>query len=125
VNITKMGSGDSTGNNVTGGYIFSIDKDANAWYSSHSPTNEPGSSIQYSYVYPKPEDIIPQQEVYIKSYVDSFKNAIAATNFQDTLNDFRKFADANSFIDYFIVNEISRNVDSYRLSSYFYKDRID
>jgi hypothetical protein len=123
VNITKMGGGDSTGNNVTGGYIFSIDKDANAWYSSYTPPNAPGASIQYSYVYPKPEDIIPQQEVYIKSYVDSFENAIAASNFQDTLNGFRKFADENSFIDYFIVNEISRNVDGYRLSSYFYKDR--
>jgi hypothetical protein len=35
----------------------------------------------------------------------------------------RKFADIPSFIDYFIVNEVSRNVDGYRLSSYFYKDR--
>src|SRR4029079_8151760 len=34
-----------------------------------------------------------------------------------------QFADIPSFIDYFIVNEVSRNVDGYRLSSYFYKDR--
>ena len=34
-----------------------------------------------------------------------------------------KYLDVKSFIDYFIVNEVSRNVDGYRLSSYFYKDR--
>jgi hypothetical protein len=43
--------------------------------------------------------------------------------YQDPVNGVRKFADISSFIDYFIVNEVSRNVDGYRLSSYFYKDR--
>lgn len=123
VNIAKLKDDDSTGDALTGGYIFSIDKEPNAWYSSHTPPNSPGASIQYSYVYPKPEDITPQQAAYLKSYVDDFENGLAGPAFQDTLNGFRKYADENSFIDYFIVNEISRNVDGYRLSSYFNKDR--
>ncbi len=123
VNIAKLGSDDNDGDNVTGGYIFSIDKNANAWFSTHRPPNAPSASIQYSYVYPKPEDITQQQSDYIKSYVDNFEDVLAGSNFQDTINGFRKFADENSFIDYFIVNEISRNVDAYRLSSFFNKDR--
>ena len=35
----------------------------------------------------------------------------------------RKFADENTFVDYFIINELSRNVDGYRISTYFHKDR--
>ena len=63
------------------------------------------------------------QKDYIKSYVDSFENALASSNFQDPVKGVRKFADIPSFVDYFIVNELSRNVDGYRLSSYFYKDK--
>jgi hypothetical protein len=31
--------------------------------------------------------------------------------------------DIQSFIDYFIINELARNIDAYRLSIYFHKDR--
>lgn len=124
VNIAKMGSADISGDAVTGGYIFSLDKEPNGWYSSFAtPNSTTGNKRQYSYVYPKPDNIVQQQKDYLKSFVDSFENAMSSQNFQDPLNGVRKFADIPSFIDYFIVNEISRNVDGYRLSSYFYKDR--
>jgi len=35
----------------------------------------------------------------------------------------RQFADLSSFIDYFLINELSHNVDGYRLSTFFYKDK--
>lgn len=123
VDIKKMSDKDNTGDALTGGYIFSIDKEADGWFSAYHPNNNPNASIQFSYVYPKLEDITTEQQAYIKSYVDSFENALNGNNFQNTATGFRKFADERSFIDYFIVNEISRNVDGYRLSSYFYKDR--
>ena len=123
VNIKKISDKDITGDAVTGGYIFSIDKEADGWFSDYHPNNNPDAYTQYSYVYPKLEDIVPEQQQYIESYVDSFENALAGSNYQDNVTGFRKFAEENSFIDYLIVNEISRNVDGYRLSSYFYKDR--
>ena len=123
VNISKLKSGNTTGDALTGGYIFSIDKEPDGWFSSYAPNGSGNGIIQFSYVYPKLEDIVPQQQDYIKSYVDSFENALKGNNYQDPVAGFRKFADENSFIDYFIVNEISRNVDGYRLSTYLYKDR--
>jgi hypothetical protein len=124
VNIAKMAATDVSGDAVTGGYIFSLDKDANGWYSSFvSPNSTNGNKRQFSYVYPKAENIVQQQKDYIKSYVDSFEYALAGSYYQDKTIGVRKFADIGSFIDYFIVNEVSRNVDGYRLSSYFYKDR--
>ena len=124
VNITKMATTDITGDAVTGGYIFSLDKEPDGWFSSypvpHSVTNV---FRQFSYVYPKLASIVPQQKVYLKNYVDSFERSLDATDFQDPVNGIRKFADMPSFIDYFLVNEVSRNVDGYRLSSFFNKDR--
>ena len=124
VNIVKMAKTDTTGDAVTGGYIFSLDKEPNGWYSSYRPPNSSNMNTrQFSYVIPKPEDMVPAQKDYIKSYVDSFENVLYGSQFQDTINGVRKFADLSSFMDYFIVNEVSKNVDGYRLSTYLYKDR--
>jgi len=124
VNIVKMGSTDVTGDAVTGGYIFSLDKEPNGWFSSYTAPNSTNQNKrQFSYVYPKPENIVQAQKDYIKSYVDSFENALASPTFQDKVSGVRKFADLSSFIDHFIVNEVSRNVDAYRLSTFLYKDR--
>jgi len=124
VAVSKIAATDVSGDAVTGGYIFSLDKEPNGWFSSYTaPNSTNGNKRQFSYVYPKVENIVQPQKDYIKSYVDSFENALAGPQFQDPLSGVRKFADIPSFIDYFIVNEVSRNVDGYRLSSYFYKDR--
>jgi hypothetical protein len=124
VNIAKMSNTDITDDAVTGGYIFSLDKEPNGWFSSYAaPNSTTSNKRQFSYVYPKPENIVQAQKDYIKNYVDSFENALAAQYFQHKTNGVRKFAELSSFIDYFIVNEVSRNVDGYRLSAFFYKDR--
>jgi CotH kinase protein/Secretion system C-terminal sorting domain len=124
VNISKINTTDITGDAVTGGYIFSIDKDADAWYSSYLPPfGTTGQSIRYSYVYPKITAIVPEQRSWLKSYVDSFESAFNSLQYQDKQNGWRRYADEQSFIDYFIINEVSRNVDGYRLSTYLYKDR--
>ncbi|HLG03523.1 MAG TPA: CotH kinase family protein, partial [Bacteroidia bacterium] len=67
--------------------------------------------------------IVPQQEAYIQAYVDSFETALAGPAFTDTLTGYAKFIDVNSFVDFFLLNEFSRNVDGYRLSTYLYKDK--
>jgi len=122
--IVKMKKSDIDGDALTGGYIFSLDKQPNAWYSSFpAPKSTNQSFPHFSYVYPKETDIVEQQKTYIKKQVDDFEAALNSSNFQDPMIGVRKYADLNSFMDYFIVNEISRNVDGYRLSSYFNKDR--
>jgi CotH kinase protein/Secretion system C-terminal sorting domain len=124
VNIPKINATDITGDAVTGGYIFSIDKEADAWYSAIRPNESTNSqTIRFSYIYPKIETIVNEQKNYIKSYVDSFETALKSQQYQNKQTGWRKFADENSFIDYFIVNELSRNVDGYRLSSYFHKNK--
>ena len=122
VNIPKIAKTDISGDALTGGYIFSLDKEPDGWFSKYFTPNT-NQKRQYSYIYPKVADIVPEQKAYIESYVDSFETALASTQYQDPIAGVRKFANLNSFMDYFIVNEVSRNVDGYRLSTYMYKDR--
>ena len=124
VNIPKMAKTDISGDAVTGGYIFALDKEPDGWFSAFKPNNSVNNNTrQFTYTYPKVADIVQEQKDYIKSYVDSFEAALRGPQYQDPVNGVRKFADIPSFIDYFIVNEVSRNVDGYRLSTYFYKNR--
>ncbi|ULQ53664.1 CotH kinase family protein [Flavihumibacter fluvii] len=124
VNITKIAATDNSGDALTGGYIFSLDKEPDGWFSSYpTPNSNYKDFRQFSFVTPKLADISTEQMAYIKSYVDSFELALAGPDFQDPVKGVRRFAELPSFIDYFFVNEISRNVDGYRLSSYFHKNR--
>lgn len=124
VPITKMAKTDNTGLAVTGGYIFSIDKEADGWFSAYAtPNSKKGQRIQYTYTYPKITDITTEQRNYLQSYVDSFEQKLYSKDFQHPLKGWRSHADENSFIDYLLVNEVSRNVDGYRLSTYLYKER--
>jgi CotH kinase protein/Secretion system C-terminal sorting domain len=127
VNITKLNPADVAGDALTGGYIFAIDKTDpgdDGWSSRIAPPSAGnGQRIDFLYNVPKASAIVNEQRAYIKSYVDSFESALNSFDFQDPVSGFRRFADVNSFVDYFIVNEVSRNVDGYRLSTYLHKDR--
>lgn len=128
VHIAKLTPQDISGDDVTGGYIIKIDKFTgsfnDSWNSPHPPPDGNGSqTITFQYEYSKIADLQPEQDTYIKAYIDSFETALASPDFTDTNTGYRHFADMNTFIDNFIINEISRNVDGYRLSYYFYKDK--
>jgi len=120
-----MASTDITPPNVMGGYIFAIDKndpDDITWRSK-IPASPPGSApITFQFVYPK-KDIPAEQKAYIENYVDTFESVLNGTDYRNKENGFRKYADETSFMDFFIINELARNVDGLRLSSYFHKSR--
>ncbi len=127
VSIAGLTAIDTSGAELTGGYICSIDwVDNDGWNSNYpaDPTNPVNGTVFYQYLYPKDDAILPQQKTYIQQYVDSFETALLSTNFGDPLTGWRRYADEQSFIDYFIMNEISKNVDGYRLSTFFHKEKI-
>ena len=65
--------------------------------------------------------MLPQQKSYIESYIDSFEYTLSASFFADTTIGYNKYIDVNSFIDFYIVKELTRNLD--RHSTFMYKDR--
>jgi hypothetical protein len=123
VDIAKLNPDEISGIDLTGGYILSIDrKESHYWISPYIGINDYGSII-INYVDPKYEEMATVQREYIKNYVTAFEDALKNESLQDTINGYRAFADPASFIDFFLISEMSRNVDAYRLSTYFYKDK--
>ena len=123
VNISDLSTQDNTGDQITGGYIVKIDKGTGTSLGSFK-SNYPNKYGKVSeYFYHAPKLINTNQKAYIKNYIYAFESAINTVSPKDTLNGYRKFIDVKSFIKIFILNEISRNVDGYRISSYFHKDK--
>ena len=132
--IKKLENDDLDSINISGGYIIKIDKsddengeqvynDFNAFISNYKPNYATYQSIWFNYEYPKPKDIHNEQKQYINSYFDNFEKALSGINFKDSLSGYRKYVDVGSFIDFFILNELSNNLDGYRLSTYLHKNR--
>lgn len=123
VNISKLTTLDTSGVNLTGGYIFSVSGGNNGWTSLIPPPFATLQTIKFQYDTPDPSVILPSQQNYIMTYVDSFENALNSTTFQDTLVGWRKFGSITSFIDYMIITELSKDLNAYRKNSYLYKNK--
>ena len=128
VDIATLNATDTSAIEITGGYIFKIDKttgsgSGNGWNSNfRSPSSNKVISFQPEY--PDADSITPLQKQYLIRYVDSFERALAGPNFMDTALGWRKFANEASFIDYFLLNELAKNVDGLRISTYLHKHKI-
>jgi len=127
VDISKLTPTDTIGDDVTGGYIIKIDKTTGSgggagWSSDFDGI--PGTPIEFLYEYPSYDEIVPKQQAYIQAYVDSFEHALDAAWFMNPVTGYKKYIDLQSFVDYFILNEASKNVDAYRISTFLYKQKI-
>jgi len=125
VNVHKIASTDTNGTALTGGYIWQQDRsDDGSWNSNYSTCDSgAGYNPTYDPVYPKAADIVPEQAAYIAAYVDSFETQVISGDLYDTINGYRRFLDVPTIIDQQLLQEFGRNVDAYRLSTYFHKNR--
>lgn len=125
VAIANLSSIDTTGDQLTGGYILqqNLWDTYNSFQSNYSPIDHPGFDVHFLYQHPSPDSIHPKQKTYIASFIDSLEDALYSPNFKDSNLGYRAYLDTKSFIDYFIVNELSRNNDGFKKSVFFNKDK--
>jgi len=57
--------------------------------------------------------------VYIKNLIADFENALRSSQFSDPTVGYAKYIDVASFIDWYLINEISKNQDAKKYSSIF------
>jgi len=124
VDIANLRGVDVEGDELTGGYIVRIDKgNYDGWISQYDAHNS-FNDVKFQYYYPDQNAIQPEQKLYIKNYVDDFEDAVASNNGYNNLGfHYTHYINLRSFVDNFIMNELSKNVDAYRLSTYFHKDK--
>jgi hypothetical protein len=126
VNIAKLKPTDIAGDSISGGYIVSIDRlkaGDQGWKSNYPSNSANDSSNIYIYDYPKPDSMPQVQKDYIHHFFDKFENVMQSPYWNNLDSGYTKYINIKSFIDKFLIEELSRNTDGYRLKAYYYKDK--
>lgn len=127
VDISTLNPDENQGDDLTGGYIIKFDKFDGAFSdgfpSKYPPYGSTAGHSFYQYHYPKPDEISPAQKDYIHDFIYELEDALKSPEFADPEDGYRKYFDVESLINFIFINEIGRNVDGYRLSTYMYKDK--
>ena len=128
VDINTLNYSDTLDNQLTGGYIVKVDKTSGggeiAWtspYLSQAPGN---NSINFQLHDPEIDSIHPLQKAYIQDFITDWEIALKISSFTNPSIGYKAYIDVTSFIDYFLLTELSKNVDGYRISSFLYKQRL-
>lgn len=111
VDITRISPEDNSEPEVTGGYIFKIDRPD----PGDSGFSAGGQGVKW--VEPKEDEVTSKQSGYVRGYFNKmYSNLNHRTKYAD-------YIDPLSWVDHHMLNEFTKNPDGLRLSTYFYKDR--
>lgn len=128
VDIARITPSDTSALDISGGYILRIDKTTDMqppqfWESPVNPPYADFSRIIYQYFDPEYDELTTQQSRYIQNWMTTFDQMLSSGDFADEQTGYRQYIDVQSFADMMILNEFNKDVDAYRLSNYFYKQK--
>ena len=93
VDIAKLNPQDTTGIELTGGYILKVDKPYDyGWQVNVNPLYG-FDKTYYQYHDPDSAELAPQQRAYIKNFMFKVESTLVSSNYADTINGYAKYID--------------------------------
>lgn len=118
VNINELAPTDVAADKITGGYLMEINARMDEMYCWKTK-----KGVRFCMKSPD-ETITTQQLAYIQAYLQETEDVMYGTSFADSDDGYAKYIDIESFVNWYIVNELLRNNDAIFYSSvYMFKDR--
>ena len=116
VNIDVIAEDAVEGEALTGGYYLEID-------GSMDETTCFLSRMGIPVMFSDPEEPAEAQLNYIKNLIAELEDVLESENFADPVNGYQKYIDLKSFIDFYIVQELVKNIDgNLRKSTFITKE---
>lgn len=118
VNIPEMDDTDNSGKSVTGGYLLEVD--------SRDDPDDILFPTSRGVIFDlhDPDPATPQQLTYIQNYIQQTEDVLYSANFTDPSTGYLQYLDQDSYIDWYLVNELFKNNDAVFWSScWLYKER--
>lgn len=104
---------------ITGGYLLELDQ-----YRDGDYVIETNNGIPF--VIKEPSSLSGDELNYISSYMQEIENVLESPNFNDPVFGYESLIDTDSFIKWYLVNEIMKNSDAANYSSiYYYKSSYE
>lgn len=117
VDIQVVTPEDNDGEAVTGGYYIEIDGSQDEPFSFWTGVGIP-------IMVKDPEEPTAAQKAYIRKLFSDFETTLYSDSFADPVQGYRAWIDVDSFIGFYIVQELTKNVDgNLRKSSFLSKER--
>ena len=117
LDIDELDAGDNGEDQITGGYLLEIDgrKDEDERFTS-------AQGVRFAIR--SPEEGSSEQFAYIKDYLQATEDALFADTFADAEQGYARYIDVESFIDWYLLNELAKNTDAkFANSVYLHKPR--
>ena len=80
------------------------------------------AKTQHELVYPGTQNMTPELKEAIKNDFSFFEKTLYSYDYNNKDHGYKNFIDVDSFVDYFLINELTCNYDAGSLSTYIYKD---
>lgn len=104
---------DISGEALTGGYFLELDFHFDEAYKFKT------ERAKLPIMFKDPKKPTAEQFNYVQSYYNLAEEVLYSENYRDSENGYRKYIDVESFINYYIVQELSKNVDGNMRGSCF------
>lgn len=96
---------DNTGEALTGGYLLELD------FHFDEPYKFKTDLESLPIMFKDPDEPTKEQFEYVKNFYNNAEKVLYSNNFKDPEEGYRKHIDVESFINYYIVQELAKNVD--------------
>ncbi|MBE6650587.1 MAG: spore coat protein CotH [Ruminococcaceae bacterium] len=80
------------------------------------------AKTQHELVYPGSKNMTPELKEAIKNEFSQFEKALYSYDYNNVKYGYKTYIDVDSFVDFFLINELTCNYDAGSLSTYVYKD---
>lgn len=131
LDLAKLRPEEVGGDQITGGYILKLDrpewgKDVEGihyWTSPYRARTALNQKVYFIFHHPDGDDLNEEQRAYAQEHFTAFEHAVNSDEFTDMEKGYYPMVDFQSFVDYYILTELSRNLDGYRISTFLHKDK--
>ncbi len=100
---------------VAGGFIVKVDQHRSAGFDTTL-----GTPIDW--VSPKTASVTEAEAAYLLAWFDGLEAALSAETFADPVVGYPAWIDVDAWIDHWLLNELTHNIDAYRLSAFLWVD---
>jgi len=124
VSIAELKPEDISGVELTGGYIVRMDKSDSGYVSFKSGVTFPDhAQVSLQYYDPSGDELNTFQKAYFKQFITNFESSMVKSSFNQLGTGYHEYIDAGSFVDFLLTGELALDVDKYKFSTYFYKEK--
>jgi hypothetical protein len=120
LDIDTDGDDSAASKAANGGYLLEADH-----WADTDPHFTTGKGAQVFLKEPEFEGVDSAPYVAgVKTYLDEFETALYSSGFADPTTGYRKYVDVDSFVNWYLLNELMKNLDSgYDASCWMYRDK--